>query len=655
MDYPHFTMQLETYINDSSDLFEVYMDFYKAFVNIVSPKELVQFIGECDQMKMPDMGIGVLQTFLKKTPNQGIPISVRSIVHNALGHFYCQINKFDIGLYHFLDSLALDKNPTAEFNLYQRIHMVGSAKEWQTFVTRMMPIFSQLQNPDRIIFRMVDSMSHHMLAKDCRLCLQFMQCRPLAELMQTTLATSYAFQTKNDVDGWVQQVEHSLDLALEPSNLKRIAAFFEANKELSLPVLGYYLIYTGLNTRSISEKIRMLNERIHPFLSYRASHTQRVQISHQLNRRIKVGVISRHIHSANHPNHPVSKVLAGAFHHLDPKDFEVTFFTFDKPTDEPYESSPHRKIVELGKKGNHFVDMIVYWQQVISKHELDVIIYPDIGMEKNTYYLSMARLAPVQVATWGHPQSHCTAIDYFISSTLFQNNPDMHGTNEKLICMEGCSFYYQNMDDTILQSYLPRAYFHLPEDVNVYMCVQTVYKITPMFDEIIQGILDRDKKAVVMILNNSHPGNNTAKDAIRERLLAACGMDAMRVQFLDRMLVPSEFCACCRLADCLIDTFPFSGGITSLECLSMDLPIVTLDYPTICGSQTSSYYRLMGMTDLITTTAQEYVTTAVRLANDRTWRQELCDKIACNKHVLYENKKAVRLWNDTLQHIVKKG
>lgn len=631
------------------------MNFYKAFASIASPKDLVQFIKECDQMNMPDMGIGVLHTFLKKTPNKSIPVSVQSTVHNALGHFYCQIHKFDVGIHHFVESFALDKNPTAEHNLYQRIHTVQTAKEWQELVSRMLPIFPQLQQPDRIIFRMVDAMSHHMMSKDCQLCLQFMQCRPLAELLEATLATSFTFESKSDMDGWVKQVERALDVALQASNLKKITAFFEAHKELSLPVLGYYLIYTGRNIRSIYEKLRTLHERIYPFLAYRAPHARVSRLPKGSKRKIKVGVISRYMHNENHPNHPVSKVLAGAFQHLDPEVFQVTFFTFDKSMKESHETGAQPTVIELLKKGNQFVDTIVHWQQIISKHELDVIVYPDIGMEKNTYHLSMARLAPLQVATWGHPQSHCTEIDYFVSSTMFQNNPDLHAATEKLVCMEGCSFYYQKTDDTILQSALPREYFGLPQDANIYMSVQTIFKITPMFDEVIRGILERDKHAVVALLNNSYPESASVKEAIQARIRAACGMDAQRVVFIDRMLVPSEFCACCRVADCLIDTFPFSGGITSLECLSMELPIVTLDYPTICGSQTASYYRLMGMTDLVTKTVDEYVTTAVRVANDRTWRQQLCDSIASKNHVIYQNKEAVRLWNDTLQQIVQQN
>lgn len=52
-----------------------------------------------------------------------------------------------------------------------------------------------------------------------------------------------------------------------------------------------------------------------------------------------------------------------------------------------------------------------------SQAELDVLFYPDIGLDTMTYFLPYARLAPVQIMTWGHPVTSATRhMDYFISS-----------------------------------------------------------------------------------------------------------------------------------------------------------------------------------------------------------------------------------------------
>lgn len=48
---------------------------------------------------------------------------------------------------------------------------------------------------------------------------------------------------------------------------------------------------------------------------------------------------------------------------------------------------------------------------------LDALIYGDLFMDAITAHLAMIRLAPVQIAFWGHPYSSgYSSIDYFISS-----------------------------------------------------------------------------------------------------------------------------------------------------------------------------------------------------------------------------------------------
>ncbi|CAM9713019.1 unnamed protein product, partial [Hapterophycus canaliculatus] len=55
-------------------------------------------------------------------------------------------------------------------------------------------------------------------------------------------------------------------------------------------------------------------------------------------------------------------------------------------------------------------------RMAVAREELDVLVYPDLGMEALTYFMAFARLAPVQCVWWGHPVTPSTgAIDYFLS------------------------------------------------------------------------------------------------------------------------------------------------------------------------------------------------------------------------------------------------
>jgi predicted O-linked N-acetylglucosamine transferase (SPINDLY family) len=68
--------------------------------------------------------------------------------------------------------------------------------------------------------------------------------------------------------------------------------------------------------------------------------------------------------------------------------------------------------------------------------------------------------------------------------------------------------------------------------------------------------------------------------------------------------------------DINLDPFPFTGGMTSLFSLWMGVPIITLAGELPISRQTKSFLDLVGLSDLVTYTHDEYVRRAVALAND---------------------------------------
>ena len=69
----------------------------------------------------------------------------------------------------------------------------------------------------------------------------------------------------------------------------------------------------------------------------------------------------------------------------------------------------------------------------ISKDNLDVLIYLDIGMSPRIQILASLRLAPIQCTTWGHPvTSGLKNIDYFFSSELMETKDSQKYYSEKL-------------------------------------------------------------------------------------------------------------------------------------------------------------------------------------------------------------------------------
>jgi protein O-GlcNAc transferase len=90
--------------------------------------------------------------------------------------------------------------------------------------------------------------------------------------------------------------------------------------------------------------------------------------------------------------------------------------------------------------------------------------------------------------------------------------------------------------------------------------------------------------------------------------------------------------------DIALDTFPFSGGLTSCEALWMGVPIITLPGARAVSRQTASLLHAIDQNELIATSAADYLQRAAALAEDKqrlatlraTLRSSLAASLICD-------------------------
>jgi predicted O-linked N-acetylglucosamine transferase (SPINDLY family) len=68
--------------------------------------------------------------------------------------------------------------------------------------------------------------------------------------------------------------------------------------------------------------------------------------------------------------------------------------------------------------------------------------------------------------------------------------------------------------------------------------------------------------------------------------------------------------------DLALDPFPYGGSTTTLDCLWMGLPVVTLDPGQDARMASRWHLGLVGLSDLVQPTPDGYVETAIALARD---------------------------------------
>jgi len=69
--------------------------------------------------------------------------------------------------------------------------------------------------------------------------------------------------------------------------------------------------------------------------------------------------------------------------------------------------------------------------------------------------------------------------------------------------------------------------------------------------------------------------------------------------------------------DIALDPFPYGGGTTTLQCLWMGVPVVTLAGTTAMSRNSIGPLKGVGLADLVAATPESYLDTVIRLGNDR--------------------------------------
>jgi predicted O-linked N-acetylglucosamine transferase (SPINDLY family) len=103
-------------------------------------------------------------------------------------------------------------------------------------------------------------------------------------------------------------------------------------------------------------------------------------------------------------------------------------------------------------------------------------------------------------------------------------------------------------------------------------------------------------------------------DRVRERFERG-GVSASRLEFVGKQNWPEYMQTYARI-DIGLDPFPYNGGVTTCEALSMGVPVVTLSGNTGVGRVGRSILSNVGLAELIAQTPEQYLQLAVDLAND---------------------------------------
>jgi predicted O-linked N-acetylglucosamine transferase (SPINDLY family) len=314
-------------------------------------------------------------------------------------------------------------------------------------------------------------------------------------------------------------------------------------------------------------------------------------------------------------NHTIGKLYQGFIRHMDRSTFEVVVIHAPKTKRDSFSQG----LDALAETVITLPAGLKIQQHAVAAEKLDVLFYPDVGMAPSAYFLSYARLAPVQAVSWGHPDTTgLDTMDYFVSAASIEpENAEEHYT-ETLIRLNRMPCFYEPLSTP---TQMPaRAALGLPEIGTLYGCPQSLFKFHPDFDTVLAAIAEGDPAGHIVLLEGTQPAWT---NLLKARWAKAFPVLIDRVQFLPRM-PPERFMTLMAHIDVLLDPIHFGSGNTLYEAMVYGTPVVTWPGQFMRGRIVAGAYRQIGITDApIALCLEDYAPLALALGRDPERRRAL--------------------------------
>lgn len=261
----------------------------------------------------------------------------------------------------------------------------------------------------------------------------------------------------------------------------------------------------------------------------------------------------------------------------------------------------------------------------IQDHKIDILLELN-GMTAHSRMGALnQRAAPVQIEWLGFPfTTGMENMDYMLLDSYL--TPD----NEETLCEKSlihpgawCCFGAQT-DVTVKET--------LPFEENGYITFGTLnnlYKYSPWTLDLWAEVLNEVPDSKFVVVRPELHSVVFRTNFIRE--MKERGIEADRLIFFNNRLEGVPHTRCYDMIDICLDTYPLTGGTTTVDSLDMGVPVISLVGPAFHQRISYAILRHAGLEEFCAYSQPEYVRLAEELANDidrlREYRNTIRDKL----------------------------
>ena len=333
-------------------------------------------------------------------------------------------------------------------------------------------------------------------------------------------------------------------------------------------------------------------------------------------KKIRIGYFS-----PDFKNHPVSFLTAELYEIHDRSKFEIHAFSLGPDTKDELN-------IRIKAGVDYFHDVRMKSDQDIVKLsrslEIDIAIdFTGFTGKARTNIFAMSA-APLQVNYLGYPGTMAADyIDYLIADHIVIPNEKKIHYSEKIVFMPN-SYQPNDSKFKVLKINAIRKNFGLPSDGFIFCCFNNQSKISPSTFAGWMRILKATNNSILWLyVVNVNAAKNLKKEAKQ------FGINEDRLIFAQNIL-HKDHLKRIQLADLFLDTLPYSGHTTTSEALKVGLPVLTSIGGSFASRVSASLLTAVNLSEMITSTQEEYETLAIQLATHPEKLKVIKDKLVQN-------------------------
>lgn len=282
---------------------------------------------------------------------------------------------------------------------------------------------------------------------------------------------------------------------------------------------------------------------------------------------------------------------------------------------------------------------------------LDAIVYPEVGMHAATTRLAALRLAPLQLAAWGHPvTTGLPTIDHYLGAEAFEAPGSEVQYTERLERLPrlGCTPRRHG----IVPPAIDREAAGLRRDERLLVCPGQPFKYGPAHDAMWVDVARRCAPCRLLFFRGDAPG---LAERFERRLRAAFGRAGLDFD-AHVLLLPWQpqamFFGWLAAADVVLDSAGFSGFNTVMQAVECGAPVVTLEGRAMRSRFGAAVLRRLGLEAWVASDAAGYAERVLRLCASPALRDHVKAQVVAGAPAVFDDRAASQAWVDLLERLV---